>query len=119
MKILADVNIAPRTCAFLRSQGHDVIRVSDVLGPTSSDAGIVDFARAEGRVVLSHDLDFSSLVALSGGAAPSLLTLRLGSAQVEAVNAALPAVPSERAFAPGRSAAARGGAAGRRRRGAP
>ncbi|MBY0274132.1 DUF5615 family PIN-like protein [Candidatus Binatia bacterium] len=89
MKILADVNIAPRTCAFLRSQGHDVVRVGDVLDPTSSDTMIVEFARAEGRVVISHDLDFSSLVALSGQAAPSLLTLRLGSTQVEAVNAAL------------------------------
>jgi len=102
VKILADVNIAPRTCTFLRSQGHDVARVGDVLASTSADAAIVDFARAEGRVVPSRDLDFSSLVALSGRTAPSLLTLRLGSTQVEAVNAALAMVlPSSRTTSSG------------------
>lgn len=30
VKILADVNIAPRTCVFLRSQGHDLVRVCEV-----------------------------------------------------------------------------------------
>lgn len=89
MKLVADVNIAQRTCAFLRSLGHDVVRVSDVLDPRSSDGRIVEFARADGRAVLSHDLDFSAIVALSGETSPSVITLRLGSAQIEAVNAAL------------------------------
>lgn len=86
MKILADVNIAPRTCAFLCSQGHDVVRVGGRPRPDGLGRG---HRGVHARVVLSHDLDFSSLVALSGRATPSLLTLRLGSAKVEAVNAAL------------------------------
>jgi predicted nuclease of predicted toxin-antitoxin system len=37
----------------------------------------LDFARREGRVVVTQDLDFSSLLALGGYDRPSLITLRL------------------------------------------
>lgn len=41
---------------------------------------VLDFARQGNRVVLTQDLDFSLLVALSGHNQPSLITLRLASA---------------------------------------
>jgi predicted nuclease of predicted toxin-antitoxin system len=37
----------------------------------------LEYARRENRVVLTQDLDFSSLLALSGLDRPSLITLRL------------------------------------------
>jgi len=94
VKLIADLNIAPRTVAFLRSRGHDVVRVDDVLAPTAVDQRIVDFARADGRTVLTHDLDFSAIVALSGESVPSIISLRLRSARVEIVNRRLEAVLS-------------------------
>jgi predicted nuclease of predicted toxin-antitoxin system len=42
-----------------------------------------------GRTVLTQDLDFSHLIALSGSTTPSLITLRLSSARIEYVNAIL------------------------------
>lgn len=65
MKLLADIHISPDTVRFLRDAGHDAVRVNEVLPPTSSDRGIVAYARAEGRIVLTQDLDFSAIVALS------------------------------------------------------
>ena len=89
MKILADLHIAPRTVEHLRRLGHDVVRVGDVLPPGTSDEGIVAAATREQRVVLTQDLDFSDIIALSGSTQPSLLTLRLSSSRVEHVNAVL------------------------------
>ena len=43
-------------------------------------------ARDSGCSVLTQDLDFSAIVALSGARTPSLITLRLASSRVEHVN---------------------------------
>lgn len=71
MRFLADVHISPRTVEFLRSLGHDVVRVSEALRPTA------------------QDLDFSAFVALSGRSAPSIVSLRLTSSRIENVNSRL------------------------------
>jgi len=69
VRLLADLNVAPRTVEFLRSLGYDIARVDALLPGTASDAEIVEFALREGRTILTQDLDFSALVALSEGAA--------------------------------------------------
>ena len=89
MRLVADVHIAPRTVAFLQSLGHDVVRVSEVLPVTATDREIIGRAIADGRTVLTQDLDFSAAIALTGGAFPSLITLRLSSSRVEYVNSVL------------------------------
>lgn len=89
MRLLADLHISPRTVEQLRSHGYDVIRVSDVMDPRSRDEQIVDHARRDGRVILTQDLDYSAIIALSGASEPSLISLRLSSARVEYVSAVL------------------------------
>lgn len=89
MRALADMHIAPRTVTFLRSLGHDVVRVDELLVPTATDEAIVAAAAREGRCVLTQDLDFSAIVALSGRTVPSVVSLRLSSSRVERVNAVL------------------------------
>ena len=37
MKLLADLLISPRTVAFLRSLGHEAVRVDAILPKTASD----------------------------------------------------------------------------------
>jgi predicted nuclease of predicted toxin-antitoxin system len=66
-----------------------VARVSDLAPPTLPDADIVSLAIHERRVVLTQDLDFSRLVALSGAREPSLISLRLSSSKIEHVNSIL------------------------------
>lgn len=61
----------------------------DLAPPTLPDAGIVSLAIHERRVVLTQDLDFSRLVALSGAREPSLISLRLSFSQIEHVNSIL------------------------------
>jgi len=94
MKLLADLHISPRTVTFLRSLGHDVVRVNEILPVTASDDIIVGQAAQEGRTVLTQDLDLSAIIALAGAKAPSLITLRLFSSRIEYVNALLQRVLS-------------------------
>lgn len=89
MKLLADLHISPRTVEFLRSRGHDVLRANDVLPATASDEEIVEKARAEGRAILTQDLDFSAIIALARTRGPSLITLRLSTSKVDLVNGVL------------------------------
>lgn len=86
MRLLADLHISPSTVAFLRTLGHDVVRVDAILANTASDQEIVEAARASGRAILTQDLDFSAIIALSGETLPSLVTLRLASSRVGHVN---------------------------------
>jgi len=84
--------------------GHDAVRVSERLPRNAPDHAILSLAFAEGRVVLTQDLDFTGLIATGGGDAPSLIVLRLGSPKVERVNEVL------RSILPAVDAAVRDGA---------
>jgi predicted nuclease of predicted toxin-antitoxin system len=83
VRLLADLHISPSTVSFLRSVGHDVVRVDEVLPNTTSDAEILARAAQESRAVLTQDLDFSALVAVAGMRAPSLISLRRSSSRVD------------------------------------
>jgi len=89
MRLLADLHIAPRTVQFLRSLGHDVLRVTDLLPATASDETIVERAAQDQRIILTQDLDMTAIIALSRRQYPSLVTLRLSSVRIEFVNTVL------------------------------
>jgi predicted nuclease of predicted toxin-antitoxin system len=84
-RLLADMNVSPKTVDALQQRGWDGIRVSRVLPMDASDDEILGFARREGRVVVTQDLDFSALLALGGYDQPSLITLRLAISDPETV----------------------------------
>ena len=89
MRLLADMHISPETVGFLRRLGHDVIRVNAVMAASAPDQSIIAYAAQNDRVVLTQDLDFSALIALSGATRPSVITLRLSSSRIEHVNGIL------------------------------
>ena len=95
MRIIADVHISPSTVRSLNELGHDVIRVNAVLPNNTADREIVNWAAANDRVVLTQDLDFSDIIALSGADKPSLITLRLSDSRVDNVNGILQSVLPE------------------------
>jgi len=86
LRFIADVHISPLTVVALQQQGYDILRVTEVLPATATDTEILELARVENRIVLTQDLDFSTLVALGGYVQPSLVTLRLSSAQPDLVS---------------------------------
>jgi predicted nuclease of predicted toxin-antitoxin system len=73
MKFLADMGISPRTVTFLKSLGHDAVHLQEQGLGRLSDPLVLRKAREEGRVLLTHDLDFGELMAASGAELPSML----------------------------------------------
>jgi predicted nuclease of predicted toxin-antitoxin system len=86
LRVLADLNISPLTVAALRQRGWDAVRSSDLLPATAPDHEILALAGDQGRVLLTQDLDFSVLLALSGRDRPSLITLRLSDSAPDQVS---------------------------------
>ena len=86
MKFLADMGISPKTVAFLTSMQHDATHLHEQQLDRLPDSGILEKARTEQRVLLTHDLDFGELVAASGAKLPSVVIFRLRNMKPEAVN---------------------------------
>ncbi len=86
MKLLADMGLAQSTTTFLRARGYDAVHLRDQGLQQLSDQEIVDKARAEHRVIVTHDLDFGRIIALSGARIPSIITFRLGNMRPGEVN---------------------------------
>lgn len=76
MKLLVDMNLSPRWVAVLTEGGFEAVHWSVVGAPNAPDAAIMAFALASDFVVLTHDLDFSAILATTHGTKPSVVQLR-------------------------------------------
>jgi len=85
LRYLADLHISPLTCELLRKAGYSVVRVSDVLPPAASDEEILRYARDYRMVIITQDLDFSALLAITNASQPSVIILRLAIPHPKAV----------------------------------
>ena len=77
MRFLADMGVARRIVEWLRSQGHDAIHLDEEGLRSMPDHEIFMKAFAENRVILTFDLDFGEIVALSHGRKVSVVLFRL------------------------------------------
>jgi predicted nuclease of predicted toxin-antitoxin system len=77
MKFLADMGISPRVVKDLREKDHDAVHLMDEGLNRLPDGEILQKARRENRILLTHDLDFGELLAASGGELPSVIIFRL------------------------------------------
>ncbi|MFP5306698.1 MAG: DUF5615 family PIN-like protein, partial [Gammaproteobacteria bacterium] len=65
------LNLSPRWVPWLAERGHTARHWLDYGSPTSTDTEIMAATRASGEVVVTNDLDFGTLLALSGDDGPS------------------------------------------------
>jgi predicted nuclease of predicted toxin-antitoxin system len=86
MRFLADMGISPKTVAFLQSFGHDVVHLHDQDLDRLEDPAILAKTREEERILLTHDLDFGELIAVSGARLPSIVVFRLRNMSPEMVS---------------------------------
>lgn len=61
MKFLADINITQTVISNLRKLKHDVLDIKRQ-DPQAEDTKIIELARAQDRIILTHDRDFEMLV---------------------------------------------------------
>jgi predicted nuclease of predicted toxin-antitoxin system len=87
VKLIIDMNLSPRWVDALRTAGHEAVHWSVVGAWTASDREIMQFARDNDFVVLTHDLDFGDVLAATGGAKPSVVQIRASGVGVGRIGA--------------------------------
>jgi len=95
MKFLADMGLSQSTVNWLREQGHDAVHLGEQGLEQMPDVHILSKAKTENRVLLTHDLDFAELLAISGGTLPSVVLFRLKNMTPSHVNAYLTKIITE------------------------
>jgi len=76
MKLLVDMNLSPDWVAVLEQAGWKSIHWSNIGNPRAADSEIMAWAKQNGHVVFTHDLDFGTMLALTQAEGPSIIQVR-------------------------------------------
>lgn len=76
MKLLVDMNLSPRWISVLADAGIEAAHWSTLGADNAPDSQIMSYAHANDYVVLTHDLDFSAILAATHGEKPSVVQIR-------------------------------------------
>lgn len=76
MKLIVDMNLSPRWAGSLADAGFEAVHWSTLGANNAPDSKIMAYARANDYVVLTHDLDFSAILAATHGEKPSVVQIR-------------------------------------------
>ena len=95
MRFLADMGVSQRVVRWLRDAGHDATHLRDAGLHRLLDGDIFTKAAQEQRIILTWDLDFAEILALSGSHTVSAVVFRLMNTRTDHVIRRLDRVLSE------------------------
>ncbi|MDQ1354422.1 MAG: hypothetical protein QG657_4731 [Acidobacteriota bacterium] len=78
MKFLLDMPVSPSLLRVLRIYGHEGVHASQIGKSRAADEELLELARQEDRTIITADLDFPRLLALSFAAGPGIILFRGG-----------------------------------------
>jgi predicted nuclease of predicted toxin-antitoxin system len=70
------MSLSPSWATLLEADGHSVIHWSSVGSPSAPDTEIMRWARDNGYIVFTNDLDYGALLFATGATAPSVIQIR-------------------------------------------
>ena len=76
IQIVIDMNLSPDWVDELIRHGWESVHWQTVGDPRAPDHEIMDWARTNGHVVFTHDLDFGTMLALTHASGPSVIQVR-------------------------------------------
>ena len=79
MKALLDMPVSPALAKVLEEFGHRGVHAYQIGKDRAPDTELLELARREGRILITADLDFPRLLALSLADGPGLILFRGGS----------------------------------------
>ena len=78
MKILIDMNLSPGWVGFMAANGIEAVHWSSIGSPDAPDTEIITYAKVHDFIVLTNDLDFGFILAITQGKKPSVIQTRTG-----------------------------------------
>ena len=78
MKFLLDMPVSATLLDVLEAYEHEGVHAHQIGKDRAADSELLEIARQEDRVVITADLDFPRLLALSSAAGPGLILFRGG-----------------------------------------
>lgn len=78
MKFLLDMPVSSTLLRVLCFYGHEGVHASQIGKSRASDEELLDLARQEERIIITADLDFPRLLALSFATGPGIILFRGG-----------------------------------------
>lgn len=85
MKFLIDMNLSPRWCGILQAQGWDSVHWSQVGVARAPDHEVMQWALADQRIVVTHDLDYGAMLAATRATGPSVVQVRTQDVRTESL----------------------------------
>jgi len=76
MKLLIDMNLSPKWVPILEESGWKAAHWSSIGQIDAKDHEILGYARANGYVIFTHDLDFGTILAATKADYPSVIQIR-------------------------------------------
>jgi predicted nuclease of predicted toxin-antitoxin system len=95
MRLLVDMNLAPCWVDALKDAGFDAAHWSAIGPHGASDTEIMTYAARHDCVVLTHDLDFGSILAATRGMKPSVVQIRSDNVSPDIVGRNVIAAPRQ------------------------
>jgi len=72
------MNLSPRWAGFLSGNGIEAVHWSFIGSPDTLDSEIMAYAKENDFSVLTNDLDFGYILAITHGKKPSVIQMRTG-----------------------------------------
>jgi len=76
MKILIDMNLSPAWVSVLQEAGHTASHWSNIGSLNAPDREVLLWAKANGYLLFTHDLDFGAILAATEAEGPSVIQIR-------------------------------------------
>ena len=83
MKLVLDMNLSPKWIGLLRVEGWETFHWSQLGRPDASDSEIMNYAAQNEAVLMTQDLDFGAILAVTRGRKPSVIQIRDDNSSVE------------------------------------
>jgi len=85
MKILVDMNLPPKFAKMIADNGIETVHWYNLGSPDAKDVEILTYAQTHNYIVMTCDLDFSTILSVTHGKKPSIVQIRTQDYHTKAV----------------------------------